>query len=274
MEAVLLNDAPGSRLTQGHVYLAGCGVTSDHWQNNVIKNPAQRRLVAAAIKGDAMAQVSFDQVLEREVSLTNLYCEIAEQPFPGDGMIEKALRMTEVKRGISVNDRFVLGGLGLPELFDFFYRFNARMKEERRLTMKLYHQPRQEWWRTDKGVQHLPTKPGIFSWDFRNTMRVTDLAGRPFMLIAEAQDMWAMECGGSGRSSVEQITYLFQRHLLERGLPMWGGGSIRGKNAYRSDISLSAFFNAAHGFGASNRDHSEQDWSLGAIPEVFLELAP
>ena len=201
--------------------------------------------------------------------------EIAGLPFPGNDMIEKALRQAEAKRGfVSAHDRVVLGGLGLRELFTFFYRFNELQEKDSKPTLKLGHEVKKEWWRTDENVQHILTKTGVFTWDFRDTIRATDLAGRPFYLNADDQDAWGRECGGIGRSTVEQATYLFQRCLIETGLPMWGVGSLRGKNSYGSDGSLLVYWSAAHGFGVGYWHRSARDWFLAALPEVFLELVP
>lgn len=240
-------------------------------------DPIRGKVVGAAFRGEIIVRAGFSDVLTRELNLTKTYCEIAGLSAPNNDVIEKALHQVKAKYGfVTPNDRFIVGGLGLSELFEFFYRFNNLQRKGGRPTLKLSHDYNEEWWRTDKYTQHFPTKPGVFSWKLEDTMQATDLAGRPFNLDADEQDVWTKEYGGKGRASVEQITYLFQRCLLETGLPMWGFGAVRALNNYglNYDKSLYACYNATRGFYVDSCNCSNQCPDLAAIPEVFQELVP
>lgn len=252
--------------------LGGAGVTNAHLQET-INNPIRRATVAAAYKGDTASPVSIEDILNREIIMTGIIQYAKDQTMVNGKEIERALRKLEATNGaVTLNDRFIPEGLTLDSLFQFIYRWNAERASAGETLLKLYNEQDKEWWRTNKDVESLPTKAAILTCDFNTVMRATDLAGRPFNLNMDEQVAWSKEQGGDGIMSAEEVVYLFVRSLIENQLPLWGGGSVRCKNAYGSDDSLGVRFCADDGFSVDDWRRSDQSWSLGALPGKSLVL--
>ena len=251
----------------------GDRVTSIHWQQNVIDDDIARMRVEAALRGEVVSEdVSFDQIVTRENNVLQIICDWADISYPGVDIVQKILHEVEAKWGaVTIHDRVVPAGLGLPQLFQALYGFNEWAKnEERWAPIKLYHEPNKEWWRTDMSVQYLPTELGVIRQDLSAVMQPTDLIGRPFSLNFTEQVAWAKERGGDDITSAEEVVYLFLRRAFEYGLPLWGVGSCRCSNACGSVESLDIYWDAVSGFRICRRDRDDRYWGLGALPRKSL----
>lgn len=249
------------------------GVRPGMFQQAVI-DPIRAAAVAFALRGEAITKVSFEDLLTREINIVGIFCQTVGIHCPEPGMIEQALRLPEEANGsVTVNNRFMPGDLTLKMLFQFIYNWNAQRVKDGEAPLKLYDEQSKEWWRENKDVESLPTDAAILTCDFNTVMRATDLAGRPFNLNMDEQIAWAKELGGDGIRSAEEVVYLFIRCLIENQLPLWGGGSVRCKNAFGSDSSLYVFFYADDGFYVDRWSRSGQYWDLGALPGKSLVLA-
>lgn len=275
---VLAKDAPHSRIGQVLACLSAgeAGVTSDHLQQNVVNNPVQRAMVITAMRGDlTLGMPSFADILEREASIVGSFCRMAGLSYPPLRQIEKALCLAEATRDfVSVNDRFIPGGIGLEQAFQFLYNWNAEQIKQGGIPLKLYNEigkVGKEWWRTDKDVEFIPTQAGILTCDFGAVSR-SDMAGRPFNLTLDDQIAWAKDQGGDGITSIEELVYLFIRSIIECRLTLWGGGSMKCRNACGSGYSLGVHWVAGGGFDVGLWRRSVQDWDLGAVARKFLAL--
>lgn len=227
-----------------------------------INDPIQRSVVAAAYRGEVEAtNITPTDWVARELAVST---ELAKYGLPAlnEYHVEYASKGT-----IGIHCRLVPVSWTLETMFPFFNSWN---EVESNPKVKLYHGRDSEWWRTNKSVQHLPTKAGVLNYSFSQVMQPTDLAGRPFFLNAEEQTAWAKEQGGSGPMSAEQVVYLYIRSVVERKLPLWAAGSVRCCNSYGSDNSLSVDWYADYGFCVYSCSRSGRDWNLGAVPEVSL----
>jgi hypothetical protein len=243
-----------------------------HWQQSVINDPIQRRRVAAVICGQELpGVVQLNQIVARENNVLTLLCEWMGVKYPGVEVVSYALHKAEAEwGGISIHDRVLPADLGLSQLFNGFYAFNAAKGEQREVPIKLGHPANGEWWRTDKGVQHLPTELSVIRQDLGAVMQPTDLLGRPFNLNLEEQMAWSKEQGGDGITSAKETVYLFLRSVYERGLPLWAAGSCRTRNTFGSANSLSVRWYAYDGFSVDYWNREHRDWDLGAFPRKSL----
>ncbi|MCX6809815.1 MAG: hypothetical protein NTZ65_03665 [Candidatus Berkelbacteria bacterium] len=250
--------------------LGRCLVTPAMLQR-VVTDPTHCAAVAAAMRGEQPSSARFDDILVREGNVTQIICDYAEVEYPGNDIVEKALRMVQAKRGVvTIHDRFA-PKIALPQLFNFFYRYNKVAEEEGRIPVKLWQTAGQENWR-GWDAEFLPTETGVINCDFSQVMRATDITGRPFLLDMDQQMTWAKEQGGDGITSVEQITLLFIHSIIEFGRPLWGGGTVRCCNSCGSGDSLDVYWDADGGFGVGDWSCSDQDWNIGAVPRKCLVL--
>lgn len=238
------------------------GVSQDMAQTT-IDDPIRRAVVAAAYRGEIEAvTIASTDWASREMAVS---AELAKYGLPAFD----SYHVEYMSTGAGVHDRFVPGDLTLQVLFPFFYNWNDT---EDNPTIKLAHDPNKEWWRTDKSAESLPTKTGILSSNFGQVMQPVDLAGRPYFMPMDEQVKLAKQMGGSGLTSVEQLTYMFIRSVVERRLPLWAAGSARCGNLFGSGYSLSVVWSAGIGFYVLYCYRSDQHWYLGAVPEVFTAL--
>ncbi|MBI3260866.1 hypothetical protein HYZ64_00645 [Candidatus Berkelbacteria bacterium] len=262
MTAVVLKNAPNNKISEGLVCLSNEGVTDSHWQRNVITDPLRRKNVAAALRGELGApEVRFEDILAREVSVTGTFCKTADIEYPGDELIEKALRQKEAKAGsISVHDRFLPNDLHRRQLLLLSPKFG----------IKLYNNDSRQ---ADCDGEKIPTKTGVFVLDYGTIFTPTDEKHRPFMLDYDDQDAWAREQGGDGLSTAEQTIYVgVIRPKMELGYLPYMGGSLRCRNACGSGRSLGVGFSADDGLSVSDCVRAYRYWSLGALPGKYLEL--
>lgn len=272
---VLVKDAPNSRVAQALTCLSaeGVNVTSDHLQMNVVTNPTQRSVVAAAMRGDLVSeQIAFRDLLCRENDINGVICEWAGVKFPGTPVIERALNQaTEAWGELTVHDRFIPAELGIPQIYKAIYGFNEFcVKERGNLGFKLYHSMNEEWWRTNKDVQHIPTEAGIIHVDFSKVMAPTDVVGSPFNLNQDDQMRWAES---DGITSAEELSLLQIRSGYEFGHPLWGYGWARCRNACGSGHSLGVGWYAGPGLGVGRYVQGAY-CLIGAVRRKFLALVP
>ncbi|MFY9484315.1 MAG: hypothetical protein WAP74_01700 [Patescibacteria group bacterium] len=242
--------------------LTGLGVLPAHVQQT-IDNPIRRILVASAYRGEgAVPEVRFEDVLEREINFTGMFCETAGVTYPGDDLIEKALRQKQAKAGsISAFDRFLPGDLHRRQLLDVSRKFG----------IKLYNNDPKA---ADCDGEEIPTKAGVFNLDIASIFARTGAPHRPFMLTYDEQHAHACELGGDGLSSTEKTIYMAViRPQMELGYLPYMGGSLRCRNAYGSERSLHVRFDADDGLDVDSSRRSGQYCSLGALPRKYLELA-
>lgn len=247
------------------------GVNNSHVQAT-IDDPIRRAVVGSAYRGDLVAEkVSFDDILCRENNINGIICEWAGMKFPGADVIEKALRQAEeASNGLTVHDRFIPNGFGLPQIFEAIYGFNEFCKKERNNPgFKLYNEMKKEWWRSDKSVQHLPTEAQVIRLDFREIMAPTDMSGAPFNLAQPDQEKWAEP---DGLTSAEELSLLQLRSGFEYGRPLWVYGWARCRNACGSGYSLRVYFLADDGFRVDYYDRVAS--YTGAVRRKSLVLVP
>jgi len=266
---VLAQDAPGSRQNQAMVCLGGEGVTSDHLQQNVITDPLSRKVIAAAMRGEQPSPASFDDILTRESNVNTVLCAWAGVKFPGTEVIEAALRQAEKAwGGLTIHDRF-FPKMEMAEIWEAIYGFNRFSQEERgNPGFKLYLKMNEEWWRTDKGVEQLPTEMGVIRLDFRDAMQPTNMAGAPYGLDQAAQEVWAQP---DSLTSAEETSLLQLRSGYEFGRPLWGYGWARCRNACGSDDSLGVGWDASGGLRVDGIDRGA-GFSIGALRRKYLVL--
>lgn len=227
----------------------------------------------AVILKDAGHGTIHDELLDREVDLTRQYCILAEVDYPSQETIKRGLKAAQKTWGsISVHDRFVPAGIGLPEAFRFFCNFDKQQEAAGQPTLKLYDDVRKEWWCQDKDIEHLATQAGIIRCDFHTVWLPTDIQGRPFDLGHDDQVAWAKEQGGDGLTSAEETLYLFARCLLELQRPLWGAGLVRCRNRYGSDGSLHVDWDADDGLFVGYWNRDDAHWALAALPRKFMAL--
>jgi hypothetical protein len=209
----------------------------------------------AALCGElVVTQNIIDQLIAREIALTTAFCETAKIVYPGSNQIEKTMRHKESVAGtISINDRFIIGGLKRRQLLDVSRNFG----------IKLYNNDPKS---ADNDGEEIPTVQGIFQCDFIAMMVPTNENHHPFMLDYDQQWTWATEQGGHGFSTTEQALYFVIRARLELGRIPFMGGSFRCNNAYGFDYSLNVCFSAGLGLNICYLNRSVQSWNLGALP--------
>lgn len=274
-------DAFGNGLGNAHQFglaMGERGITPAMFQQ-AVADPTRGVAVAASLRGESMMQILLEDLLIGEIEVIRIFCETAGIVPKGidvnDEQIEQALRQIEAKNGsVTVNDRFIPGNLTLFEMFRFVYNWNAKQIEDGKSPLRLYNEQSKEWWRNNKDVESIPTKRDIITCDFQTIMKPTDMSGHPFNLNIDEQIAWASEQGGDGIMSAEEVVYLFVRSLIENQLPLWGGGSIRCRNAFGSDRSLSVCWFTGAGFNVSGCGRSGRRWPLGALPRKSLVLVP
>jgi hypothetical protein len=251
------------------------GVKRSDLQRAVVDDPIQRqRVVAVILNQDAPTDVSFDQILEREVNTLTTLCGEDWMQFGAENVavaleqqIEVALRKVEETWGfVTVHDRVVPNGLKLDRIFRGIYAYNAQHAEA---PIELGHDMDKEWWRADKSVQHIPTRFGIIRQDLTKVLQPTDIAGRPFYLSLDDQIVWSKSQGGDGLTTAEETMYMWLRSLYERNLPLWGAGSCRTANTYGSSWSFRVHFGAGGGLDVSDCAH-DPSWRFGALARKFL----
>jgi len=251
-------------VTVGELFgmLAELGVGQPEVQAT-IDDPIRRAVVAAAYRNKIEA-VSIAPAcwIAREMAIS---AELVKYGLPAFGAYDVEYMSTCA----SVHDRFIPDDLTLQVLFPFFYSWNNTGGNEQ---IKLAHVPGNEWWRTDKNAESLPTKAGVLTCDFDKVMQAVDLSDRPFFLSMDEQVKFAKQMGGSGLTSVEQLTYLFIRSVVERRLPLWSAGLARCCNLYGSGYLLSVDWSADHGFCINHRHRTAKSWRLGAVLEAFTAL--
>lgn len=251
-------------------WLAKDGVTSVHWQ--AMDRLARRRRVVAAFRDEEPPTMDFAGILGRELQYVGQFCELAEVVYPGDGFIEQTVMKAVEAWDLSDHLRFVVGKVGLPELYRFLRNFNQKQEEAGLPSLKIYeqgdHKPGKEWWRN--ADVHEPTIAGVSYLDHGMAMRPTDFAGRPFNLPSDLQQAWILEQRGEGFTNAEGTLYHFSRSIIEDGRPLWGGGSVRCRNAYGSDNSLFVYWSADGGLRVSHWNRAAADWGLGALPWRFI----
>jgi hypothetical protein len=235
--------------------MADENVTPQMFKAAIVSNSVRKVSVGAALRGElVVSQITIDQLIAREIALTTAFCETAKIAYPGDALIEKMLRHKEsVAEAISINDRFILGGLKRRQLLDVSRSFG----------INLYNNDPKS---ADNDGEELPTVQGIFQCDFVTMMVPTNENHHPFMLDYDQRWTWATEQGGHGFSTAEQALYTIIRAKLELGRIPFMGGSFRCKNVYGSGSSLRVGFNADRGLKVSFWGRSIQDWLLGALP--------
>lgn len=270
--SVFLKDTSHAKIHQGLVCL-GETVTDGHWQQNVVTDPVQRTVVATAIRGELRTKmVSVDDLLRRENAITYRICHWAGVHFPRTDVIDRALRQAEVAwNGLTVHDRFIPAGLGLPRIYQAIYGFNEFCANEwGNVGFKLCHDPNKEWWRTNNDVQHIPTEAQIIRLDFREVMLPTNMAGAPFNLSQDDQEKWV---DPYVLMSAEELSLLQLRSGFEYGHPLWGYGWARCRNAYGSGGSLCVLWDAGDGLGVN--DHSlGAYYNIGAVRRKSVVLVP
>lgn len=228
-----------------------------------IDDPIRRAVVAAAFRGEIEpVSITPTDWAAREMAVST---ELAKYGLPAFD----SYHVEYMSNGAGPHDRFLPGDLTLQVLFPFFYNWN---NTEDNPTVKLAHDPNKEWWRTDRSVESLPTRTGVLSCNFAQVMQPINLAGWPYLLPMDEQVKLSKQMGGSGLTSVEQLTYLFIRSVVERRLPLWAAGSARCRNTYGSGHSLRVHWYADSGFCVNDWPRSGRDWCLGAVPEVFTAL--
>lgn len=274
-------DAFGNGLGNAHQFglaMGERGITPAMFQQ-AVADPGRGAAVAASLRGDSMTRILREDLLSREIEIVRIFCEIAGIVPNGidvsNEQIEQAILKIEAQNGsVKVSDRFMPGNLTLFEMFRFIYNWNAKQIDAHQSSLKLYNEQGKEWWRSNKDVESIPTKPGIITCDFQTVIKPTDMLGRPFNLGINDQIAWANDQGGDGIMSAEEVVYLFVRSLIENQLPLWGGGSIRCRNAYGSGLLLDVGWSADRGFSVGSFGRSVQHWALGALPRKSLVLVP
>jgi len=228
-----------------------------------IDDPIRRAAVAAAYRNEIeAASIAPADWAAREMAVS---AELVKYGLPAFS----AYQVEYMSNGAGVCNRFQPGSLTLQVLLHFFYNWNETKGNP---PIKLAYKQGEEWWRTDKSVESLPTKTGVLTCDFGRVMQPIDLAGRPYSLSMYEQVKLAKQTGGSGLTSAEQLTYLFIRSIVERRLPLWAAGSARCCNTYGSGNSLYVRWSADDGFYVGRWARSEQRWDLGSVSEVFTPL--
>ena len=251
--------------------LGGSGVTPE-MMNRVVTYPILRMRVAAALHGETAPPVTLDDLVAREIALTKQWCELAEVTYPGDKIVQQVLMDADKAwGGLTVNDRFIPGGLWLDETFQAIIGWNARCDEESQLgsKVKLAVKPGEEFWHTDKSVQRLKTEQGVFRCrsPLKEILHPWDAESTPYNLSYDRQDEICREAGGEGLCFAAEMIYFSVRGTLEKpGQPCWSPLVVRVKDFYGSGDSLSVLWDAG-GLVVSNwccRDDACCD--LGALP--------
>jgi len=281
MTVILVKDAGHGRIQQGLDCLSqpGLEVTAQDWQRNVIDDLFSRRRIATLMCGQPLdREISLDEIVTRENNTVQLVCGWAGLKYPGTDVVREALQKAQGQWGdVTVHDRFVPAGLGLPQLFTAIYAFNAWAQEREqaevgRMPIPLYHKQGEEWWRTDKGVQHLPTKAGVSRLNHATAMQPYNMTGRPYNRNYDEQVEDAKKMRFDGIMETELATYHFLRNVIEFGRPLWAAGSCRCVNAYGSTGSLYVGWDADDGFIVSYWARELRDWDIGSLSRKYLEL--
>jgi len=272
LDRMPVDKTPNDTVSEGLHNLAGEGVTARHWQSSVIDLIGRRRQIATIMRGEEPPTMDFVGLLGRELQYVGQFCEMAKVAYPGDDLVKAVLEKAVEAWGLSDHLRFVPGGAGLSELYHFLCGFNQKQEAAGLPTLKIYergeYKPGKEWWRT--ADVHEPTIAGASYLDHSTVMRPTDLAGRPFNLPSDLQHAWILEQGGEGFTSAEGTLYHFSRSILEEGRPLWGGGSVRCRNACGSARSLGVRWRAPDGLHVSHWHRADADCPLGALPWRFI----
>ena len=243
------------------------GVTVGDVQRAVIDDAVRRARVAAVLRGEAVPEsVELKDLLEREKSYVVLICQMAEVKYPGDNQIEAVLSKAEKEwGGLTEHDRVIPAGLTLGGLRQLFIAFN----ETNAPGFKLYDSFRNRWWAENKDIQLLPTQLGVIRLDLGSAMLPTNLAGHPYFLSYEEQEVWAKAQGGDGLTSVEETLCVFSRSGLEFQRPLWPAGSCRCRNSYGGAGSLFVRWFAANGLCVAHWHRADHDWALGALARKY-----
>ncbi|OIN92456.1 hypothetical protein AUJ42_00390 [Candidatus Collierbacteria bacterium CG1_02_44_10] len=233
----------------------------------IVIDPQVREAVVAALRGQwVIKPMDFGQLCEREGNYIGIICEMAGVNRPSDSSIEAALRKAEKEwGGLTEHDRVIPAGLTLGGLRQLFIAFN----ETNAPGFKLYDSFRNRWWAENKDIQLLPTQLGVIRLDLGSAMLPTNLAGHPYFLSYEEQEVWAKAQGGDGLTSVEETLCVFSRSGLEFQRPLWPAGSCRCRNSYGGAHSLSVDWDAANGLFVDRWYRDDHDWYLGALARKY-----
>ena len=236
----------------------------------VVNSKALAAQVGALLRGEGIdSAVRIGDLVARELA----FLERFGLPKPQEEVLTTGYeRMVAAFGSVTVHDRYIPGDLLLAGIAPIAYRFNDQQTAAGEPTIKLAHNRDAEWWRTDKMVQEIRTTACIFRVDFGRIMDATDLAGRPFRLSADGQEVWAKEQGGSGVTTAEKALYLVIRSVTERNLPPWGSGAfLRCANTFGPESRLTVGWDADNGLFVDYIGLDE-DWDCGALPEKSVAL--
>lgn len=269
--SVPVNEAGIDQVMTALKCLSDKGVTSDDLQR-IIDDPHFRQSAA-----DALAKRKFScigDVIYREQRRTEEFCRLAESPYPGDYVVQEAMKAVVANRGsMSPNDYFIPGGIDLDPIFMAWTIWNIERRKfgQSEIVLPLLVE---SLCGLIKDATIL-TKTGSMWWDFSSIMRVTNVNGHPLGLGCAQQIAWALEQspGCDGIMSLEEVAYLFTRGLLEYGVPPWGYGMIRCSNETKPGSTVSFGYTPGSGIGIDEVRRSESDPRLTVIPRIFTPLS-
>ncbi len=222
-------------------------------------------------KGESATEISFDDLLAREVATVNQICEmglIGEGVFDTETVAHHLRKAENVWGELTEHYRFIPGGLDLPELYQVLYQLDDWSEGN----SFLYDTRGEEWWRTDDKIEHIPTDLGVLDCNLTTANYMTGMDGAPYNLNLNQQENWARQQGGDRLMSAEEILYLFVRSIKERSLPLWAFGSARCRDTSGLDCSLYVRWNAGEGLHVGYWGVDAQHPSLGALARKFCKL--